>query len=194
MFLRSLAIADTDSDADDDTIVYGQNHQDQPITMLSAPSTPTGERDLPTATRKPSITIPDNEELPNIEQKYQDSTNNHITSSDNDTGLFYRLFGCLKPFMSVVNKVGGNIRTIRNSTSNPNGTNENIDDWSINIDDIIVDLETIGTGNEGCVYRCKLRGQNFACKRVKSEEHTRIKHLKKLNHTNVMKFRGRIKY
>ena len=55
--------------------------------------------------------------------------------------------------------------------------------------DIMNDLELIGTGIEGSVYRGKLDGQNIACKRVKTKEETNIKHLKKLNHINVIKFR-----
>ncbi len=64
------------------------------------------------------------------------------------------------------------------------------DDWEVKIDNKNNDFVLIGVGVEGSVFRGKLNGQDVACKRVKTKEDTNIKHLKKLNHLNVIKFRG----
>jgi mitogen-activated protein kinase kinase kinase 13 len=158
-----------------------------PLTTCSAPSTPTGERDPPPiGFRRPSITSTTNNELSQIEIQYQGVGDNDNTNNDNNNGLIDTFWGCLKPFFSVVNKLGENIKY----TKDPNTLSKSNDDWLIPIDSIMNDLVLIGTGIEGSVYRGKLHGQNVACKRVKSEEETNIKHLRKLNHINVIKFRG----
>ena len=151
-----------------------------PITTCSAPSTPTGERDPPVAFRRPSISAT-NDELPQVEVDYRSSTD----SNDNNSLIGF-LFGCLKPMLCAFNKIGENIKSTRDTKSVSSKTK---DDWEIPIDNII-DLVLIGTGIEGKVYLGKFCGQNVACKRVKSQEETNIKHLKKLNHVNVVKFRG----
>jgi hypothetical protein len=149
--------------------------------IYSAPSTPTGERDPPIVFRRSSITSTTNDELTQVEIKYQS-----VGNSDDNNGLIDTFWGCLKPIFSVVNKIGENIK----STKDPNTSSKPTDDWQIPIDRIMNDLVLIGTGMEGSVYLGKLSGQNIACKRVKTEEETNIKHLKKLNHINVIKFRG----
>jgi hypothetical protein len=155
------------------------------ITTCSAPSTPTGERDprvifrkssnLPSTTNNISI-------LPQIEVRYQG-----VRNSDDETSLFGTFFRCFKPIFSAMNKFNETIKYPKDSTNTLTRTN---DDWEIQIDNIINDLELIGAGIEGSVFRGKLNGQDVACKRVKSKEETNIKHLKKLNHLNVIKFRG----
>jgi hypothetical protein len=154
-------------------------------TICSAPSTPTGERDPPVAFRRSSITATTNNELPEIDIKYESVPNNGVTNSDDGNGLMDTFFGCLKPFFTAVNKIGENIKYTKDTPSL-----KPTDDWEIPIDSIMNDLVLIGTGIEGSVYLGKLGGKNVACKRVKSEEETNIKHLKKLNHINVIKFRG----
>jgi hypothetical protein len=156
------------------------------LNTCSAPSTPTGERDPPVLFRRSSVTTTDNE-LAEVEVKYHGVGNNGGTNNDDSTGLIDSFFGCLKPFFSAVNKIGENIRYSKDPTSTTSKTNEG---WEIPIDSIVNDLVLIGTGIEGTVHLGKLNGQNVACKRVKTEEETNIKHLKKLNHINVIKFRG----
>ncbi|CAF2333350.1 unnamed protein product [Rotaria sp. Silwood2] len=157
------------------------------FTTCSAPSTPTGARDPPAAFRRSSITATTDNELPQVEVKYQGITNNGGTNSSDSTGLIDTFLGCLRPIFSAVNKLGENIKSTKDTT---NTLSKPVDDWEIPIDRIMNDLVLIGTGIEGTVYLGKLGGQNVACKRVKSEEETNIKHLKKLNHINVIKFRG----
>jgi len=185
--LSSLAIDSMDninlSDDDDEPPTLTE---DPPrITTCSAPSTPTGERDPPVIFRKPS-TIPatttNTSILPQVEVRYQ-----NVRNSDDENGLFGTFFGCFKPFFSAVHKFSETIRYTRNTTST---LTKSTDDWEIQIDNIMNGLELIGAGIEGSVFRGKLNGQDIACKRVKTKEETNIKHLKKLNHLNVIKFRG----
>ena len=155
-----------------------------PFIICSAPSTPTGERDPPHAFRRASISASANDEhdIAQVEITYQTGQ----TRNADGNGLIYSVFGCLKPILSVVNKISENIKYTKDSTT----STKTADDWLIPIDSIMNDLVLIGTGIEGSVYLGKLGAQNVACKRVKSEEETNIKHLRKLNHINVIKFRG----
>jgi len=148
------------------------------ITTCSAPSTPTGERDPPVIFRKSSTLQTTTPTLPQVEVKYQG-----IRNSDDENSLCETFFGCFKPFFTAMNRFTGTITYTKDST------NLN-DDWEIPIDKIINDLELIGSGIEGSVFRGKLNNQVIACKCVKTKEETNIKHLKKLNHLNVIKFRG----
>ncbi|CAF3342997.1 unnamed protein product [Rotaria sp. Silwood1] len=179
--MESVDLYDDDDENEPPTLTKESN---APLTTCSAPSTPTGARDPPVAFRRSSIT--DNE-LPQVEVKYQGVTNNGGTNSPDGNGLIDTFWGCLKPIFSAVNKIGENIKSTRDTT---NTLTKTVDDWEIPIDSIMNDLVLIGTGIEGTVYLGKLGGQDVACKRVKSEEETNIKHLKKLNHVNVIKFRG----
>ena len=155
-----------------------------PFTTCSAPSTPTGERDPPLGFRRSSISASttNEQDLPQVEITYQTGRN----ATDDGNGLIDTFFGCLKPFFSVVNKIGENIKYTKDAST----STKPVDDWLIPIDSIVNDLVLIGTGIEGSVYLGKLGAQNIACKRVKTEDETNIKHLRKLNHINVIKFRG----
>ena len=180
----SLAIDPNDSIrlSDDDDEEPPTLTEDHPrITTCSAPSTPTGERDPPVVFRKPTTTTTTSN-LSQVEVRYHGMRN-----SDDENGLFGTFLGCFKPFFSAVYKVGETIRCIRDPT---NTSTKPIDEWEIPIDSIMNGLELIGAGIEGSVFRGKLNGQEIACKRVKSKEETNIKHLKKLNHSNVIKFQG----
>lgn len=63
------------------------------------------------------------------------------------------------------------------------------DDWVIPFEDIS-DLEWLGSGAQGAVFKGKLRGEWVAVKKVKDLKETDVKHLKKLNHANVIQFKG----
>ncbi|CAF1055426.1 unnamed protein product [Adineta steineri] len=176
--MESVDLSDDDDDAPSTLTKTSVN----PFTTCSAPSTPTGERDPPVAFRRSSISATTTDGQPNVEIKYETVENNV-----DDNGIMQTFFGCLRPFISVVNKIGENIKY----TKDPNSTLQKINDgWQIPIDSIMNDLVLIGSGMEGSVYLGKLNGQNVACKRVKTEDETNIKHLRKLNHNNVIKFRG----
>ena len=151
-------------------------------TTCSAPSTPTGERDPPVIFRKSST-------LPRTTTETSNSTGEIEIRHENDEnyGLFGTFIGCFKTMFSAMNKLGASVRYTRDPNSI---SNKSIDDWEIPIEKINNHLELIGVGSEGSVFRGRLNGQDVACKCVKSKEHTNIKHLKKLNHENVIRFRG----
>ncbi|CAF1261796.1 unnamed protein product [Adineta steineri] len=161
------------------------------LTTCPTPSISTGERDPPVIFRKTSTTTTTNigiSNLPQVEVRYQNPETTNNISNDDNTSILGTFLGCFKPIFSAVNRFSENIKynkdTIRTSLVKPN------DDWEISVDNIMNDLELIGSGIEGSVFHGKLHGQDVAWKRVKTKEETNIKHLKKLNHINVIKFRG----
>ena len=53
----------------------------------------------------------------------------------------------------------------------------------------INDLQWLGSGAQGAVFMGKYMEEQVAVKKVKEEFETDIKHLSKLNHPNIVKFR-----
>ena len=53
----------------------------------------------------------------------------------------------------------------------------------------ISDLRYIGSGAQGSVYYGKLRGEEVAVKKLRHAKDANIKHLRKLNHPNVITFK-----
>ena len=62
------------------------------------------------------------------------------------------------------------------------------DEWEIPFE-AIQDLAWLGSGAQGAVFCGKLAGQEVAVKKVKEEMETDIRHLRKLNHPNIVQFR-----
>ena len=63
-----------------------------------------------------------------------------------------------------------------------------IDDWEIPFE-AIQDLQWLGSGAQGAVFMGKYQGEQVAVKKVKEEYETDIKHLRKLNHPNIVLFK-----
>ncbi|KHJ91257.1 hypothetical protein OESDEN_08882 [Oesophagostomum dentatum] len=61
------------------------------------------------------------------------------------------------------------------------------DDWEIPFE-AITGLEWLGAGSQGAVFRGCLNGKTVAVKKVKLKEETDIKHLRHLDHPNIIKF------
>lgn len=194
--MESVNLSDDENEDDDNHVPSLTEGSVVQITTCSAPSTPLGERDPPHAIRRHSIIGTTTEttspavEPAQIEVKYQGVGNTGTVSSDDGSGLFDTFLGCFKPFFSAVNKIGENIKYHRDSVVSST-LSKPVDDWDIPIERIMNDFQLIGNGNEGTVFRCKLDGHDVACKRVKTLEETNIKHLRKLNHVNIVKFRGK---
>lgn len=90
-------------------------------------------------------------------------------------GWFNGILGCLKPVWSIIGK---------------NATNENrSDDWEIPFENIR-DLEWLGSGAQGAVFMGRINNERVAVKKVKEKCETDIRHLRKLNHPNIVAFRG----
>lgn len=82
----------------------------------------------------------------------------------------------LKPILNYINK-------------NPTKDSATKDNWEIDANELY-DLEEIGRGNQGVVYCGIYRRRLVAAKKVKEKNETEIKHLKKLQHPNIINFIG----
>lgn len=63
-----------------------------------------------------------------------------------------------------------------------------VDNWDIPFESIS-DLQWLGSGAQGAVFSGKLKNEIVAVKKVREQKETDIKHLRKLNHTNIVQFR-----
>lgn len=108
------------------------------------------------------------------------------------------IFGCLRPFLSVIGKAGvneikGNQGIINISIRLKNYRNYlkllHADDWEIPFESI-TDLKYLGCGGQGVVFSGILNNEEVAVKKVQDIKETDIKNLRKLNHPNIVKFKG----
>ncbi|CAK1588426.1 unnamed protein product [Parnassius mnemosyne] len=63
------------------------------------------------------------------------------------------------------------------------------EEWEVPFDSIS-DLVYLGSGAQGVVFGGNLRGEMVAVKKLRDKTETDIKHLRKLNHENIVRFRG----
>ena len=63
------------------------------------------------------------------------------------------------------------------------------DDWEIPFEGIS-DLQWLGSGAQGAVFVGRFNNELVAVKKVKDSADTNIHHLRKLNHPNIVQFRG----
>ncbi|KAM8708101.1 hypothetical protein ACLKA7_015123 [Drosophila subpalustris] len=97
---------------------------------------------------------------------------------DKPIGWMYGLLGCMKPVLSFIGKAG--VIEVKSQRS---------EDWQIPFESI-TDLEWLGSGAQGAVFSGKLKNEIVAVKKVKELKETDIKHLRKLDHENIIKFKG----
>ncbi|RWS31667.1 mitogen-activated protein kinase kinase kinase 13-B-like protein [Leptotrombidium deliense] len=100
------------------------------------------------------------------------STSSGLSKANN---WFSGVFGCLRPFFNIIGKG-------KESESKQ-------DDWDIHFDSIR-DLQWLGSGAQGAVFLGRLNNELVAVKKVKEKSETDIKHLRKLNHPNIVAFKG----
>lgn len=96
------------------------------------------------------------------------------TDSATLSGLLQRLLSCLRPVWTILGKASKEHKA---------------DPWVIPFDEIY-ELEWLGSGAQGAVFLGQYGGQQVAVKKVRREVDTDIKHLRNLNHPNIVKFRG----
>lgn len=86
------------------------------------------------------------------------------------------LLGCMRPVMSLL---------VKSSTVDIKVRHE---EWEIPFEHI-TNLEWLGSGAQGTVFSGYLRGEIVAVKKVRDIKETDIKHLRKLDHENIIKFK-----
>lgn len=86
------------------------------------------------------------------------------------------LLGCMRPVMSLLVK------------SNVTDIKQKIEEWEIPFENI-TNLEWLGSGAQGTVFSGYLRNEIVAVKKVRDYKETDIKHLRKLDHENIIKFK-----
>ncbi|CAG5125605.1 unnamed protein product [Candidula unifasciata] len=91
-------------------------------------------------------------------------------------GFFEGLLGCLKPVWTILGKATA-------------AELKQQDDWEIPFESI-TDLQWLGSGAQGAVFLGKLCSEEVAVKKVRDVKETDIRHLRKLNHPNIISFKG----
>lgn len=106
------------------------------------------------------------------------------------------IFGCLRPFLSVIGKAGVNEIKGNQGTFLSKAMFWSIqfyvsfvDDWEIPFESITA-LKYLGCGGQGVVFSGILNNEEVAVKKVQDIKETDIKNLRKLNHPNIVKFKG----
>lgn len=67
------------------------------------------------------------------------------------------------------------------------------DDWEISFEDIS-ELQWLASGAQGAVFSGKLNRETVAVKKVKEPKETDIRHLRKLNHPNIVQFKWALSF
>ncbi|XP_011063669.1 PREDICTED: mitogen-activated protein kinase kinase kinase 13 isoform X8 [Acromyrmex echinatior] len=89
------------------------------------------------------------------------------------------ILGCMRPVWTMLSKAAINEKIKGLST----------DDWEIAFE-TISELQWLGSGAQGAVFSGKLNKEIVAVKKVKEPKETDIRHLRKLNHPNIVHFKG----
>lgn len=97
-------------------------------------------------------------------------------SNGQQGGFFEGLLGCLRPVWTIIGKAAA-------------AELKQQDDWEIPFENI-TDLQWLGSGAQGAVFLGKLNGEEVAVKKVRDVKETDIKNLRKLNHPNIIPFKG----
>ncbi|KAI2804837.1 hypothetical protein BLOT_003825 [Blomia tropicalis] len=96
-------------------------------------------------------------------------------SSSKAQNWFNGILGCLKPFWTII------------------GTKESpgrmYDEWEIPFEQL-KNLEFMGSGAQGAVFKGRFNNEWVAVKKVKEKRETDIRHLRRLSHPNIVAFRG----
>lgn len=120
-------------------------------------------------------------EKDNKNKRYFNAANNMPPSNRT---ILDGLFGCIRPIISLWSN-----KSYHLNSSNKNSSASPSQDFNIQFEDL-KDLTFLGSGAQGCVFRGILNKQEVAIKKVRSKEEANIHHLKRLNHENLVKFKG----
>ena len=92
--------------------------------------------------------------------------------------LFEGFFGCIRPILNLLSSKNG-----------ADGHGELGDGEDIAFEDLS-DLQWLGSGAQGCVFKGYLNKQEVAIKKVKSKEDANLRGLRRLNHENLVRIKG----
>ncbi|KAJ8687425.1 hypothetical protein QAD02_023219 [Eretmocerus hayati] len=128
-------------------------------------------------------------DCPNVNSEGNTDSSDSTTKAtvSPDTVYTQRSFGwfagCMQPvavaFSNLMNKVTFSEKIKGNQT----------DSWEIPFE-YISELKWLGSGAQGAVFSGKLKKEIVAVKKVREPRETDIKHLRKLNHPNIVQFKG----
>lgn len=93
------------------------------------------------------------------------------------SGFIDNIFGCMRPLLGSFAYKTSVIETSSHK-----------DPWEIPFEHIF-DMEFVGSGAQGTVFSGKYRNEIVAVKKVRVLKETDIKHLRKLDHENIIKFK-----
>ncbi|XP_054441045.1 mitogen-activated protein kinase kinase kinase 13 isoform X3 [Pteronotus mesoamericanus] len=99
-------------------------------------------------------------------------------SGSGSGGFLEGLFGCLKPVWNIIGKAYSTDYKLQQQ-----------DTWEVPFEEIS-ELQWLGSGAQGAVFLGKFRAEEVAIKKVREQNETDIKHLRKLKHPNIIAFKG----
>lgn len=134
---------------------------------LTEKSDDSSSSNSPTEPHSAPVTPAHRQERPPITVGYRRATQG---------GFLEGLLGCLRPVWTIIGKA-------------TTAELKQQDDWEIPFENI-TDLQWLGSGAQGAVFLGKLNGEEVAVKKVRDVNETDIKNLRRLNHPNVITFKG----
>uniref|UniRef100_H0XAT1 Mitogen-activated protein kinase kinase kinase 13 n=1 Tax=Otolemur garnettii TaxID=30611 RepID=H0XAT1_OTOGA len=99
-------------------------------------------------------------------------------SGGSSGGFLEGLFGCLRPVWNIIGKAYSTDYKLQQQ-----------DTWEVPFEEIS-ELQWLGSGAQGAVFLGKFRAEEVAIKKVREQNETDIKHLRKLKHPNIIAFKG----
>lgn len=64
------------------------------------------------------------------------------------------------------------------------------DEWDVPFE-AITEMVYLGAGAQGVVFSGTFRGEMVAVKKLRDKSETNFKHLRRLNHENIVRFKGK---
>ncbi|XP_014919808.3 mitogen-activated protein kinase kinase kinase 13 [Acinonyx jubatus] len=125
-----------------------------------------------------------------VSQRNSNTTDRESTSGTEDIkiqfsrsgsgsgGFLEGLFGCLRPVWNIIGKAYSTDYKLQQQ-----------DTWEVPFEEIS-ELQWLGSGAQGAVFLGKFRAEEVAIKKVREQNETDIKHLRKLKHPNIIAFKG----
>ena len=113
------------------------------------------------------------------------------------SGWLDGIFGCFRPvFWNLASKANKGIKKLQHNKKKTPQVQRNYarthlktgDEWEIAFE-TLRDHEWLGSGAQGAVYKCRLRNEVVAVKRVKDKKEADIRHLRQLHHPNIIRFK-----